>query len=60
MIRHKKYAEFMQSYELRESLIREFVNMLNPKLEVSIARLVDPLGPAATDGTVTLLTDERQ
>eukprot|EP00743_Colponemidia_sp_Colp-15_P007695 GILK01008330.1.p1 GENE.GILK01008330.1~~GILK01008330.1.p1 ORF type:complete len:361 (+),score=47.73 GILK01008330.1:41-1123(+) len=45
----KQFAEFLQTFEQREKILREFLNTVRSDIEYDIQVLTDPVGPAGPD-----------
>mmetsp|Transcript_13822 Transcript_13822/g.35260 ORF Transcript_13822/g.35260 Transcript_13822/m.35260 type:complete len:166 (+) Transcript_13822:62-559(+) len=48
LLENKKFKEYMESYDTRERILREFLVSLNPDLTYEIVKITDPYGPTLT------------
>ena len=55
LLSKKKHAEVLQSFEEREGAVRGFLASVAPDLHLTVARLDDPGGAAATDPAFTAI-----
>ncbi len=55
MLKNKAYAEHLQSYEIRQKKIIEFVSTFTNPAQVSFVPLSDPFGPALTSKEIEVL-----
>jgi len=56
LLKNKKYKECLQSYDVRQRVIRSFLSLLNPSLTYSIPQLLDVGGPTLSDPTIEALS----
>ncbi len=45
----KKYAHFLEAFEIRKNRVQDFLTKLNPDVAVELFELVDPVGPVGND-----------
>eukprot|EP01101_Sappina_pedata_P000664 TRINITY_DN10858_c0_g1_i1.p1 TRINITY_DN10858_c0_g1~~TRINITY_DN10858_c0_g1_i1.p1 ORF type:complete len:173 (+),score=79.96 TRINITY_DN10858_c0_g1_i1:2-520(+) len=55
MLKNKKYAEFLETYQQREKACRDYIKSLKPNLNVEVHSIVDAYGPTATDPDIEAL-----
>jgi cytidyltransferase-like protein len=49
MLAKKSNAELITSYDVRKDAVDTFIRSIKPRLELNLAQLADPFGPAITD-----------
>ncbi|KAM3141014.1 hypothetical protein pb186bvf_006815 [Paramecium bursaria] len=45
LLQKKKNKEFIQSYDTRQLCVKEFCSLFKPKIDIYLAKLVEPAGP---------------
>eukprot|EP01100_Stratorugosa_tubuloviscum_P001938 TRINITY_DN1442_c1_g1_i1.p1 TRINITY_DN1442_c1_g1~~TRINITY_DN1442_c1_g1_i1.p1 ORF type:complete len:362 (+),score=108.61 TRINITY_DN1442_c1_g1_i1:48-1088(+) len=60
MLRNKKFAEYLQSFEIRCENVRKFINLVNPKIAIHIEELSDPFGPSVVDPDLQALVVSKE
>ncbi|ODV87742.1 hypothetical protein CANARDRAFT_193187 [[Candida] arabinofermentans NRRL YB-2248] len=48
LLKNKKYAEFLEDYEVRAQSVRDFITLIMPQQNVDIFMIQDVCGPTAT------------
>ncbi len=60
MLKRKKLAELIQSFELRCESVHKFLNHVNPNLKVLTPKLEDPFGPSIIEPDYQCLVVSRE
>jgi len=60
LLKNKKHRELIQSFTERRRHVTEFITHVKPKINVLVAELTEPAGPAATapDAACLVVTQE--
>ncbi|KAG7862271.1 hypothetical protein KL919_001401 [Ogataea angusta] len=48
LLKNKKFAEYLESYETRVEKVKEFIELISPKLQIEIHQINDICGPTAS------------
>ncbi|KAH3898995.1 putative pantetheine-phosphate adenylyltransferase SCDLUD_004416 [Saccharomycodes ludwigii] len=57
---NKKYKEFLQPIEVRESNVKNFLNLIKPGLKIELVRIKDVCGPTGTAPDIEALVVSRE
>ena len=60
LLRNKKFGEFLQPYDVRDSMVRSFIRTVNPTISLRTVAISDPIGPAGTDPDLNVIVVSKE